>query len=155
MLSHGDDRLGDGEAVTLTLPDGTPSGLSVELFAVPGKVPLYLEMPPRRRRLSRAMTTVGAAVSDGTTAFVLHSGLRANDRCAGADGCKVPMLVLFDGTLWTDDEMLRAGIGGKTGLRMGHMSVSGPNGTLAAFADHRMSAQDPAAHQQLQPDPAG
>ena len=42
-------------------------------------------------------------------------------------------VVLFDGTLWTDDEMLRSGVGGKTGLRMGHMSVSGPNGTLAAF----------------------
>jgi pyrroloquinoline quinone biosynthesis protein B len=43
-------------------------------------------------------------------------------------------VLLFDGTLWTDDEMLRAGIGSKTGRRMGHMSVSGPNGTLAAFA---------------------
>ena len=41
--------------------------------------------------------------------------------------------MLFDGTLWTDDEMLRAGIGSKTGLRMGHMSVSGPHGTMAAF----------------------
>jgi pyrroloquinoline quinone biosynthesis protein B len=40
---------------------------------------------------------------------------------------------LFDGTLWTDDEMLRARLGGKTGLRMGHMSVSGPSGTLNAF----------------------
>jgi pyrroloquinoline quinone biosynthesis protein B len=48
-------------------------------------------------------------------------------RLQGAD------VVLFDGTLWTDDEMLRAGLGGKTGLRMGHMSVSGPDGTLAAF----------------------
>jgi pyrroloquinoline quinone biosynthesis protein B len=43
-------------------------------------------------------------------------------------------LVLFDGTLWTDDEMLHAGVGNKTGLRMGHMSVSGADGTLAAFA---------------------
>jgi pyrroloquinoline quinone biosynthesis protein B len=42
-------------------------------------------------------------------------------------------MVFFDGTLFTDDEMLRAGIGAKTGLRMGHMSVSGPNGTIAAF----------------------
>jgi pyrroloquinoline quinone biosynthesis protein B len=48
-------------------------------------------------------------------------------RLQGAD------VVLFDGTLWTDDEMLRAGLGGKTGLRMGHMSVSGPSGTIAAF----------------------
>jgi pyrroloquinoline quinone biosynthesis protein B len=50
-------------------------------------------------------------------------------RLQGAD------VVLFDGTLWTDDEMLRAGIGSKTGLRMGHMSVSGTNGTIAAFRE--------------------
>ena len=42
--------------------------------------------------------------------------------------------VFFDGTLWRDDEMIRAGTGTKTGLRMGHMSVSGPDGTIAAFA---------------------
>jgi pyrroloquinoline quinone biosynthesis protein B len=42
-------------------------------------------------------------------------------------------LVLFDGTLWRDDEMIRAGIGSKSGRRMGHMSLSGPEGTVAAF----------------------
>jgi pyrroloquinoline quinone biosynthesis protein B len=30
--------------------------------------------------------------------------------------------------------MIAAGVGTKTGRRMGHMSVSGPGGTLAAFA---------------------
>ena len=35
--------------------------------------------------------------------------------------------------LLPDDEMVRAGLGPKTGRRMGHMSVSGPDGTLAAF----------------------
>jgi len=29
--------------------------------------------------------------------------------------------------------MVRAGLGPKTGRRMGHMSVSGPDGTMAAF----------------------
>jgi pyrroloquinoline quinone biosynthesis protein B len=43
-------------------------------------------------------------------------------------------LVLFDGTLWRDDEMIRAGVGAKTGRRMGHMSCSGPDGSIAAFA---------------------
>ena len=43
-------------------------------------------------------------------------------------------LVLFDGTLWTDDEMMRSGVGVKTGRRMGHMSISGHDGTMAAFA---------------------
>lgn len=50
-----------------------------------------------------------------------------------ADRLRNAAAVFFDGTLWTDDEMIRAGIGPKTGQRMGHMSVSGPDGTLAAF----------------------
>ena len=69
-------------------------------------------------------------------------------RLAGAS------IVLFDGTLWRDDEMIRAGLGPKTGQRMGHMSVSGPDGTIAAFRDIPVGAQDPRAHQQLQSDPA-
>jgi pyrroloquinoline quinone biosynthesis protein B len=43
-------------------------------------------------------------------------------------------LVFFDGTLWRDDEMISAGVGSKTGKRMGHMSISGPDGAIAAFA---------------------
>ena len=43
--------------------------------------------------------------------------------------------MLFDGTLWRDDEMIQRGLGPKTGQRMGHMSVSGPDGTVAAFRD--------------------
>jgi pyrroloquinoline quinone biosynthesis protein B len=42
--------------------------------------------------------------------------------------------VLFDGTLWDDGEMVAAGLGKKSGRRMGHMSLSGPGGTIAAFA---------------------
>ena len=38
------------------------------------------------------------------------------------------------GTLWRDDEMIAAGLGSKTGRRMGHMSVSGEDGTMAALA---------------------
>jgi pyrroloquinoline quinone biosynthesis protein B len=44
-------------------------------------------------------------------------------------------LVFFDGTLWRDDEMIRLGVGNKTGLRMGHMSMSGDDGAIAAFRD--------------------
>jgi pyrroloquinoline quinone biosynthesis protein B len=35
--------------------------------------------------------------------------------------------------LWRDDEMIRMGVGNKTGQRMGHMSMSGEDGTIAAF----------------------
>jgi pyrroloquinoline quinone biosynthesis protein B len=121
-----------GTPIMLTLPDGAPSGLAVELFAVPGKVPLYLEDATVVPSIVEGEETVGATISDdGRRCFFIPGCAGMTDALAkrldGAD------LVLFDGTLWTDDEMLRAGLGGKTGLRMGHMSISGPSGTLAAF----------------------
>ena len=42
-------------------------------------------------------------------------------------------LLFFDGTLYTDDEMVRLGLSQKTGQRMGHMSMQGAQGSLAAF----------------------
>jgi pyrroloquinoline quinone biosynthesis protein B len=96
-------------------------------------VPLYLETADRDPILETNDQTVGVAVTDGRRRLFYIPGCAAMtpalaDRLQGAD------TVLFDGTLWRDDEMIRAGLSPKTGLRMGHMSVSGPSGTLAAFA---------------------
>ena len=51
-----------------------------------------------------------------------------------ADRLRRASLVLFDGTLWRDDEMIVAGVGRKTGRRMGHISIAGDEGSLAGFA---------------------
>jgi pyrroloquinoline quinone biosynthesis protein B len=40
-----------------------------------------------------------------------------------------------DRTLWQDDEMIRMGIGVKTGRRMGHIIMSDEEGAIAAVAD--------------------
>jgi pyrroloquinoline quinone biosynthesis protein B len=42
--------------------------------------------------------------------------------------------VLVDGTFWRDDELARLGISDRTAGDMGHVPLSGPNGTLAALA---------------------
>jgi pyrroloquinoline quinone biosynthesis protein B len=42
-------------------------------------------------------------------------------------------VVLFDGTLFTDDEMIRTQTGKKTGRRMGHMPIDGEGGSLRAL----------------------
>jgi pyrroloquinoline quinone biosynthesis protein B len=44
-------------------------------------------------------------------------------------------IVMFDGTLYTDDEMIRTGTGTKTGRRMGHMPIEGEGGSLLALQD--------------------
>ncbi|MBN9508999.1 MAG: pyrroloquinoline quinone biosynthesis protein PqqB [Alphaproteobacteria bacterium] len=117
----------------LARPDGTESGLTAELFAVPGKTPLYAERPGEDPPIIADGTTVGIAIGDGRSrAFFIPGCAEFPDwlgaRLRGAD------LVFFDGTLWRDDEMITAGVGTKTGRRMGHMSQTGPAGTLAAFA---------------------
>ena len=122
-----------GQAQPLLTPEGERSGLTLELFAVPGKVPLYLEQAEGTPPIVLGEDTVGAHLSDGRTGLYYIPGCAAMTedlarRLRGAD------TVLFDGTLWRDDEMIRAGLGGKTGRRMGHMSMSGPEGSIAAFA---------------------
>ena len=42
-------------------------------------------------------------------------------------------MVLFDGTLWENEEMASSKVGEKTGQRMGHMNNSGPDGSIEAF----------------------
>ncbi len=126
-----------GMPAGLHLPSGAPAGLTVELFAVPGKVPLYLERPGEDPAIAEDGNTVGALVTDGVRRLFFIPGCAAMTpglaaRLDGADA------VLFDGTLWRDDEMIQAGIGAKTGRRMGHMSLTGPQGTIAAFAELRI-----------------
>jgi len=121
------------QPVSLDLPSGQPSGLTLEVFAVPGKVPLYLEAAGAAPPIVEGEETVGAAIRHGAHRLFFIPGCaamtpRLAERLRGAE------LVFFDGTLWDDDEMIRAGIGEKTGRRMGHMSVAGPEGTMAAFA---------------------
>ncbi len=122
------------EPLTLTGAE-LPSGLAVRAFAVPGKVPLYLEQDGRDPGLSQSGDAVGLeviATATGSSLFfipgcaVVTTALKA--RLAGAG------LVFFDGTLWRDDEMIRLGVGDKTGRRMGHISMSGPEGAIAALA---------------------
>lgn len=118
----------------LRLVDGGVSGLQVTAFPVPGKVALYLEDAAAGENFGTvAEDTVGLRISDGTRVAYYLPGCAAlpeflRERIGGAD------LVFFDGTTWTDDEMLTTGVGHKTGQRMGHMSMSGPDGSLQAFS---------------------
>jgi pyrroloquinoline quinone biosynthesis protein B len=114
--------------------DGTRVGLRVTSFSVPGKPALYLEGHDIAEHLAeRSENTVGLEIAETATGkrFFFIPGCAAIDaplraRLAGA------ALLFFDGTLWRDDEMIRAGLGSKTGKRMGHVSA---HDTIAAFAD--------------------
>jgi pyrroloquinoline quinone biosynthesis protein B len=108
-------------------------GLAVTLFPVPGKTPLWLEEGEPVIGESTG-TTVGAMIeAQGRRIAYIPGCARVDDgvrrRVEGAD------LLLFDGTVMEDDDMIRAGVGTKTGWRMGHVPMDGPNGSMAGFAD--------------------
>jgi pyrroloquinoline quinone biosynthesis protein B len=116
----------------LGVPFTLELGLTARFFAVPGKVPLYLESGSEPPPIIIDDTTVGLEIVEGDKRMLFIPGCAAmpedlRARLAGVD------IVFFDGTLWRDDEMVAAGLGGKTGQRMGHMSLSGPQGTIEAF----------------------
>ncbi len=112
---------------------GAPSGLTLSLFAVPGKVPLYLETGGGAPPIVLGEDTVGMRIDDGASDLYFIPGCAAMTESL-AQRLRGGGLVLFDGTLWRDDEMVAAGLGSKTGRRMGHMSMSGSEGSIAAFA---------------------
>ncbi len=123
----------DRRAVALDEVVALDGALSIELFAVPGKTPLYLETDDAPA-ITTDGVTVGAALNDGASTVLFIPGC-ASMTPALAARILAARAVLFDGTLWRDDEMIVQGVGTKTGRRMGHMSLSGPEGTLAAFDD--------------------
>jgi pyrroloquinoline quinone biosynthesis protein B len=110
-------------------------GLRIEAFAVPGKVALYMEDETAGPSFgTQAGDTLGLEVGDssGSGAFFHIPGCAAVDE-AVAERLRGAALVLFDGTLYTDDELIDQGLSAKTGRRMGHISMAGPQGSMAAF----------------------
>ncbi|GLS42436.1 pyrroloquinoline quinone biosynthesis protein PqqB [Methylobacterium brachythecii] len=108
-------------------------GLSVTLFSVPGKVPLWLE-DANMEIGAETETTVGAMIEAGGKRLAYIPGCaRVTDglkhRIAGVDA------LLFDGTVLEDDDMIRAGVGTKTGWRMGHIQMNGETGSIGSLAD--------------------
>jgi len=123
------------QAFEPALPDGSPSGIEVLAFAVPGKGAWYLEGKAHPAGSDGTGDTLGLRILDkssGKYFYFLAACARVTEdlksRLAGA------ALVFFDGTVWRDDELIAAGLGAKTGQSMGHISMSGDHGAIASLA---------------------
>jgi len=126
-----DPALVERRGIALERPFTLVPGLEARLFAVPGKVPLYLEGEEVVTDLEGEQTVGVELATAEARAFYIPGCARITPVLA--DRLKDAPLVLFDGTLWQDDEMIRAGLGQKTGQRMGHVSISGAEGSLATL----------------------
>jgi pyrroloquinoline quinone biosynthesis protein B len=120
------------EAVKLETAFKLPGGLEAELFAVPGKAPLYAEGENPEIGIE-SETTVGIEIHAKGARLVFIPGTasitpKMLKRIENADA------LFFDATLYRDDEMIRAKTGTKTGRRMGHMPIFGADGSLVALS---------------------
>ena len=126
------------------LPSGEPVpirgaetnlGLTVEAFDVPGKVALFLEDESRGPDFG---TQKGDTIGLEITATASGKRFLYIPGCATVDATLAKRLegaplVFFDGTLFNDDEMIQQKLSQKTGKRMGHISISGPEGSISTF----------------------
>ena len=129
------DEIAPRRAVALGETFEPLPGLKVELFPTPGKVPLWLEEGDVTTD-QEGEQTVGAAVEVAGRRLVYAPGCSRVTEALHAriEACHA---LFFDGTLFEDDEMIRAGLGEKTGRRMGH---------IACFRRRRIARSPRAAH---------
>jgi len=113
---------------------GLDLGLAVRAFPVPGKIALYLENANAPNFGTSAGDTLGLEIIETATggSFFYIPGCAKLDAPL-AERLRGAKLVFFDGTLFHENEMIDQGLLGKTGSRMGHINVSGADGSIAAF----------------------
>jgi len=134
MFDVVDPAVAPRRAIRLDEPFEPLPGIRLELFAVPGKVPLWLEEGDvSTDDIGEATVCVAVEAAGARLVYApacAHVTEELHARIADAD------VLFFDGTLYADDEMIANGLGDKTGRRMGHSPVSGPGGALETLARH-------------------
>ena len=114
-------------------------GIEIEIFSVAGKAPLYLEASLGIQSGDLGFTSGIEICTEAGKTLVISScaqiDQKLRERIETADH------LLFDGTVFEDDEMPQLGLGEKTGRRMGHLPISGPDGPLAQLAHCKLKTK--------------
>lgn len=125
-----------GECFPLLDVDGEESGISCEVFSLADRYPMYVS----RGRVAElkgdeALLGVILTGSSGKRLVYLPAVPAISDQllqCLGTAD-----VLLFDGTFWSNDELIRVQGSGATAREMGHVPVSGPDGSLRLLAGVR------------------
>jgi pyrroloquinoline quinone biosynthesis protein B len=120
-----------GEATTAEFRiDAVPS-LRFRALAIPGKAPPY---SPHRNEPAVG-DNIALVVDDPLTgARLFYAPGLANIGEVERQAMHGAACLIVDGTFWTEDEMIAAGLSQKHASDMGHLPQSGPQGMLAELA---------------------
>ncbi len=123
--------------VELTSVSGEKSGIRCLPFALAGNYPHYVSremaaaLPSNEALLGLRLQAPG---SGGTLVYMPGAPSIEAAWLQHLENCD---LLLFDGTFWTDDELIRIQGSGRSALEMGHMPIYGADGSLQKLADLR------------------
>jgi len=121
------------EQFSLRSPDGEDSGVLCRTLSLGNHYPAYVAQN-RQSDLVVGESSLGLMVESlsGAKLAYMPAVPQVDDpllkEIASAD------LLLFDGALWSDDELIRIQGSGQTARQMGHIPVSGNEGSLSKLA---------------------
>lgn len=126
-------RIRPSEQFNLKVDGGSTAAICCEPFALPGELPAYAGSDRRNKSAAgEAVLGLSLTAPPGKQLAYLPSVAGVDDSLlARLDACDV---LLFDGTFWSDDELVRIRGSGRTAGEMGHLPISGPRGSLAQLA---------------------
>jgi pyrroloquinoline quinone biosynthesis protein B len=112
----------------LELGRAQPLGRDLQVTAIPapGKLPLHLE----GRRQPSPEDNVGFVIDDGARGKLAYFSGVAAPSADVEQAVRDAAVVFFDGTFWSSDELIAAGLGTRRAEEMAHWPIGGPEGSL-------------------------
>lgn len=125
-----------GESFSLRTAAGDDSGICCATFSLGSRYPVYISRE-RTAGLKPEEALLGVTLTSPSGKTVAYMpAVPAIDESL-IQRLEAANLILFDGTFWSDDELIRVQGSGATAREMGHAPVSGPEGSLRKLASLR------------------
>jgi pyrroloquinoline quinone biosynthesis protein B len=109
-------------------------GVAVTALAAPGKLPVHLVGLSEPTREDNVALRIRDLAGGGRSAVIATSIGSLDGVDALVDGAEA---IFFDGTFWSDDELVVQGLGQARARDMAHVPVGGTDGSLARLAHLR------------------
>lgn len=123
------------EAFALTGIDGHDAGLHCEVFSIGTRYPFYVNA--ERGGYAEEEASLGLTITSKNGRKLVYLPAICDVNQALLERMESADLLLFDGTFWTDDELIRVQGSGSTARQMGHLPVSPEDGSLEKLAGLR------------------
>ena len=125
-----------GAAFSLSAPSGQETGMRCRAIALGTHFPAYVPSS-RQHELASGEASLGLIIeSPSGKGLAFMPAVPQVDDALLAEFDRSEVL-LFDGTFWSDDELIRVQGSGQTARQMGHIPVSSPDGSLRRLAGLR------------------